>query len=1052
MRLLNFFSKGFLSLAVLFALAFANTVQAAEGGSGNYTTADQDQFTISGVVSDASGLPVVGATVVLVNAANRGTFTDATGAYSLTVSPGDELEFSMMGYAVQLYTVGNATLYNVTLVEDAVQVDDVVVTALGIRREAKALGYSAQEVGGDALVEARQANVTNALSGMVPGLQVVKGAGATSAAKITLRGSSSLTGDNQPLIVIDGIPMDNTVDSSLGEYGSTDRGNGLSDINAEDIESMTVLKGGSAAALYGSRAGNGVILITTKSGEKKEGLGITVSAGVTIENALVYPEFQNTYSQGDNGLYDNLSSNSWGTYMDGSVTGTDWKGDNVTLRAYDNIDSFIQTGVTNTQNITLQQQYNKTSVYASVGRMDLDGMTPNNTQNRTNIVMRGTSNLGATDKWKLDVKMNYINTKTANRPATGIAPNSAFYALYKLPRSINLNDFNNPSVDESGNQLWWNTATTEENPWWTTQYNNRTEDRDRYIGHLSLSYQFTPWLSGEVKGGMDSYSTYRSNKLSTGGHTTPEGSYSESVNKFTEANYSFLFIAQKDNIWGNFGGSATFGGNMMDQENTSMSGSVSALVVPNVFSLGNGEDQASASYSTSLRKLNSLYGSVQMNWNGALFLDATLRNDWSSTMSKANRSYMYPSVSFAGLVSELVEMPSWFSFAKVRASYAEVGNDLDPYQLYNNYTISTSILDHTLASIPTTYYNEDLVSESIRSWEAGFDIRFLNNKLRLDASWYRSNAVNQLISLPMDGSSGYSYKMINAGNIQNEGFEVAFGADIMNTGGFTWDAMFNFSRNRSKIISLTEGVDQYLLGSTESINVVAQVGGGYGDIYGTAVKTVTDTSSPYYGQPILTEAGLPQKADDYEYLGNQQPDAQLSMTHTFAYKNISLGMQFDASIGGKFFSMTNAILNKLGNSAATTDADGMRTEFVASGVVEDGNGGYTVNTTPTTYEAYYGSQGMGTGNYGIVSPYIYDATSVRLRNISLGYNFPKRLLGNSIQKLNVSASCYNAWLIYSAVPGIDPEGVSGTGTNVSSLELGLPPTSRTFTFNVTIGF
>ncbi|MFI3263014.1 MAG: SusC/RagA family TonB-linked outer membrane protein, partial [Rikenellaceae bacterium] len=965
-------------------------------------------------------------------------------------SEGQQLKFSMISYTAQIYTVTTATVHDVVLVEDALTVNEVVVTALGIKRDAKAIGYAVSEIDGDALAESRQTNVTNALSGVVPGLQVVKGSGATGSSKITIRGQSSLSGTNQPLIVIDGIPMDNFTNGDNSYWGSSDMGNGLSDINADDIETMTVLKGGSAAALYGSRAGNGVILITTKSGKQSDGLGITVSSSIGFENPLITPKLQNSFSQGTRGIYNNLSVYSWGAATDGVNTGTNWNGKTETLKTYDNVGNFFNTGVINTQNITLQQQYNKTSVYASIGRMQNNDVVPETKLERTNIVLRATTNLGTSDKWKLDAKMNYVKSSAQNRPTQGINQSNTFYTMYTLPRSINILDFN-PSIDSEGNQIWWSSGTSSQNnPYWSAQYGQTYDVRERYIGFMSLSYEFLPWLRGEIKGGMDNYTTTAWSEIHTGGLSNPAGSYSRGVEQFSETNYSFLLIAQKDHLFGKFGGSATFGGNLMSQLRQSQGAGVNELVVPNLFSLGNGVDNAWISESIANRKMNSLYGSAQLNYDSYLFLDVTLRNDWSSTMSKENRSYMYPSVSLSGIISDMVELPSWFTFAKVRASYAIVGNDLDPYQLYNTYSIGSNIFDNTTATPGDIYYSENLVSEKVKSWEAGIDVRFLNNRIRLDASWYKSNATNQLFPLAMDAASGYSYKMVNAGNIQNQGFEISLGADIITGREFNWNATLNVSRNVSKIIELIEGVTEYELGSIENMKVVAEVGGAYGAIYGTKIQTVTDKDSPYYGQWLLTDTGLPQATSDMEYLGEQSPKANISLGQNFSYKGFNLYALFDASIGGKIFSMTNAVLDAYGNSEASAPG-GKREDFIVQGVISDGNGGYIKNTNYVTPQQYY-SDALGVGNYGIMEAHTYDATSVRLRTISLGYSFPKRLLGDAVQRINVSFTASNPWLIYTGAPGIDPESVSGTGTNVQSFELGISPTYRSYTFNVAIGF
>lgn len=1010
-------------------------------------------LSVTGVVtSQDDGQPIPGVTVLLKGTTNA-VLADIDGVFKLNNVPSNgTIEFRFVGMETMVIPVEGRTKIDVVMGTAAVSADAVVVTALGIKRESKALGYAAQEVKGAALSQTRSVNVTNALSGQVPGLQVVRGGGATGSSKIILRGMTSLTGNNQPMIVVDGVPIDNFVGGGLDMHGNNngvDYGNGLGDINSEDIESMTVLKGGSAAALYGSRAGNGVILITTKSGLKQDGLGITVQAGLAIEDMLVVPQLQNNFAQGSQGVFDGKVRTSWGPYMDGTARGTNWKGESVVLQSYDNIGSFYRTGVIDTESITFQQKYDKTSVYASVNRMNDASMVPETKINRTSVTARATTNLGKTDKWTVDFKVNYVNSQAQNRPVQGLNQSNPFYTISTLPRSIDLGEFSE-AIDSRGDQIWWDRENTpQDNPYWTSKYNQTHDQRNRFISFGELSYQFTPWLKGALRAGMDFYNTKNDRKKHSGGLSTPEGLYEVGTEEFNEQNYSFLFVAQKDEVVGDFGGAITFGGNLMYQNRSKMSASSGPLLIPNLFSLNNGIDKPTVNETPTKRRMNSLYGSVQVNWKRAIYLDATIRNDWSSTMSAANQSYMYPSVSVSAILSELIDMPQWFTFLKLRGSYAEVGNDLSPYQLYNYFSLGKDIWGNATAEPNKTLYNKNVLSELVKSYEAGIDIRLFQNRLRLDVSWYKSNATRQLLDIPLDPATGFNSKKINAGNIENQGWEVAIGADVFE-GPFTWTTGINFSQNQSKIIALADGITQYELGAIEDLKVVASVGGLYGDIYGSTVQKVTDPNSQYFGRWLLNDKGEPVKDGSFSYLGNQSPTAIVGWNNTFGYKGVNLTMNFDARIGGKMYSSTIATLNKYGN-AATTAPGGNRDSFIVSGVIKNADGSYTENTNTISPQRYYGEI-LGQGNFGIIEPYLFDATSVRLRTLSLGYEFPKKMLGKSVQRLGISATANNLWLIYSSVPGIDPESVSGTSTNVQAIELGVPPSSRSFTFNVTIGF
>lgn len=1040
------------------ALGFTGNAVANPNTGNPAIDISQQDTKITGTVEDEFG-PVAGASVVIKGTTN-GTMTDMDGHFTLEgVKKGDIIQISFIGFATQDIPYTGQTALNVKLEEDAQKLDEVVVTALGMKRDKKALGYAMQELKGDELLSSREPNLANSLSGKVSGLQIVRSSnGVGGSSKIVLRGNNSLTGSNQPLIVVDGTPMDNFtggVDDVWGNSGA-DMGNGLSDINPEDIESMTVLKGASAAALYGSRAGNGVILITTKSGKKNEGLGITINAGITTESIFLKPDMQNSFGQGSVGAYDNQSRLSWGPKAEGQTV-TDWMGRQVPLRTYDNIDAFFNTGTSFNEGISFQQNIKGTSVFSSINRSDDAGITPESKLNKTNITLRATTFLDEAEKWKVDAKVNYINLNAHNRPIQGVNPSNAFNTIYNLPRSLNVADFKN-SVDEDGNMIWWDASKNpQENPYWVTKYRQNNDTRNRLLGNIALKYAPTNWFNVELRGGTDYYTTTKNEKVYAGGNTTPSGLYSEGSETFYENNYSFLATANKDNLIDRLGGFVTFGGNLMIQRRTKMNASAGELLVPNLFSLNNGINKPTVTSELIRRKMNSLYGSLQLNWDGYLFLDITARNDWSSTMSKANRSYFYPSVSLSGVISDMVpklggQMPEWFTFAKVRASYAEVGNDLDPYQLYNNFTVGKDENGNTTAAPGNVLYDSSVRSELIKSWEAGFDIRFFNNRLGLDAAWYKTNATRQLLNLPMDPFSGYSSRKVNAGNIQNEGIEISLNGLILdNPKGLSWNSTAQFSLNRNKIIDLYPGVTLYDIKTLDAIQIVAVQGSYYGDIYGQTFQRVEDKNDPNYGKIIVGEDGLPLITTGKSKVGNQSPDWMLGWTNSFSYKGFNLSFLVDFRIGGDLYSATASNLYTRGNAAGTV-VNGERQDFIVPNSVVQTPNGYTENKVPVTHQNYWERIGS-TGNYGLPEMYTYDATNIRLRNITLGYDFNKAMLKNTpFQRLRLSATCNNVWMIHYNLPGIDPESVSATNTNATGFENGAAPTSRSFTFNVTVGF
>ena len=1042
--------------------AYATPVETA------MTQTQDRKVAFTGTVQDSKGEAIVGATILVKGQAKgKGTLTDPKGHFTLSgLKVGSELVISCVGYKTQTVR-WTGTPLSITLEDEMTQLSGVVVTALGIRREKKALGYAMQEVKGDQLMAVREPNITNALSGKVSGIQIIKGSSSPgSSSKIVLRGNSSLSGSNQPLIVVDGVPMDNTTGATNNDFWNpaADMGNGLSDINAEDIESMTVLKGASAAALYGSRAGNGVIQIITKSGRKNNGLGVTISSSVGVERLFMVPRLQSQFGQGTDGAYKNDVSSSWGPRIEGQEY-TKWDGTKTNMQAYDNVANYFKSpGIDLTENIAFSQMYDRTSIYSSLTRTDNKSHIPGASLGRTNMTLRATTKFGPSDRWSTDTKVQYIRSFVQNRPLNGANASNAFYTMYSLPRSMDIRDFEEARTPQ-GAMRWYGVG-NQTNPYWASKYNLNNDTRDRFLISAALKYKITDWLNAELRVGSDQYSTrierktYAGSPIAGGG-----GKYETEQIKFYENNYSFLVSAQRDNVFGKLGLSGSVGGNLMERKHNGLRASVSQLIVPNLFSLTNGTDKPDNSESYSHKKINSLYGTAQLNWDGYFFLDGTLRNDWSSSLAKANRSFLYPSISTSLVITDMlrkmdVNAPSWLSFAKVRASAAQVGNDLEPYQLYSAYRIEKDPLGGTMANIDNVLYNEKVRSELIKSYELGLEMRFFDSRFGVDFAWYRTNATNQLIRLGMDPASGYDAKMINAGNIQNEGIEFMVTADIIRSEGLKWNAQLNLSHNENRIIKLYDGggiespVTEYNLGTYDNLKILAREGGKYGEIWGSSYKRVEDKTSDLYGKIITDENGLP-IAGDEKKLGDQQPDLLAGLTNSFSFAGFDLSFLIDARFGGKMFSGTNHAL-QAGGAAAATVVNGARDKFVVDGAIESEVAGktvYTKNTTEVTPQDYWGAIVGRSGNLGINEANIYDATSVRLRNIALSYTLPKSLLKNTpITKAKLGISCNNVWMIKSYMNGIDPESVFATGSNATGYEFASSPTTRSFLFNITLGF
>lgn len=1027
----------------------------------------QNTKTVSGLVKGADGNPLPSVSINL-KGTNINANTNENGKYSINVQ-GDNpvLIFSLVGLLTKEVAVGNANTLNIILdAVDSKEMEGVVVTALGIKREQKALGYAFQEIKGDVILERRETNLANALTGQVAGLQVIRGSnGPAGSSKLVLRGFNSLTGSNQPLIVVDGIPMDNFTGSQNNDFWNpaTDMGNGLADLNPDDIESMSILKGGAASALYGSRAGNGVILITTKKGAKRAGLGVTYSATVGVETLFMQPELQSAFGQGSNFIYNTLEGRSWGPKIEGQDY-TKWDNTIAKMTAYDNMGNFFKTGINNTHNLSFQQKIsNSTSIYTSGTYMHDDSRIPGAKLDRLNLTTRLVSSYGASERLTTDFKVQYINNKATNRPLSGSNTGNYFGQILTLPRSFDVRDLE-PGVDANNNHFYYLPIdqSSAVNPYWNYKYNQNTDSRDRFLLNGLIKYKFNDWLVGEIRGGADIYNTKSQSKLYASSPIMLNGRYAEGSNTFTEKNFISSLTASKANLFGKLGGSLGVYGQIMNRKQNYLSANSGELEVPNLFSVNNGKNPPSVEQFISEKQINSLFGNFEINYDGYWFLNLTYRNDWSSTLSKENRSYVYPSISTSLVLSELItkngnNLPKWLSFAKLRGSYATIGNDLEPYQLLNTYKIEKDANGNTISRRENVLNNPNIVSELIKNFEVGVESKFLNNRIGVDFTFYKSNATNQILRIPMNPLSGYEYRRLNAGNIENKGIELVLNARILEqSNSFTWDMTFNFAKNKNKIIDLYEDVNTYLLGGYDNVTINAVKGQYYGDIWGVKFNRVTDVTSANYGKLILNNQGLPTATSQTSRLGNQLPKAILGLSNTFKYKDFSFSFLIDARLGGEIFSATNFFLQTNG-LAAKTVKNGGREEFIVDGVVvvdpaspDPNKPNYLTNSTKVSHQNYWGA--IAVGNLGITEANIYDATNIRLRNVALNYTIPSHLLNNCfINRAKIGFSVNNVWMLKSHLNGIDPESVYATGTNAIGFESLAPPTGRSYFLNIAIG-
>lgn len=1035
-------NMGILSCCFLPALSYANdTVSDAV----TVTNSQQQAKTVSGVVSDSNGEPIIGANV-LVKGTTNGTITDLDGRFTLEVPAGATLQFSYIGFNTQEIPYKGEASLAVSLVEDTQKIDEIVVTALGIKREKKALGYSMTELKGESLTQTRDANVANALAGKVAGLQIKQnGTGVGGSSRIIIRGNNSIAGNNQPLIVVDGVPIDNFSGGTddLWGNGNLDKGSGISDISPDDIESMSVLKGPAAAALYGSRAGNGVVMITTKKGTTNKGWGINVNTNFTAENPMQTPEFQNVYGQGVGGAFDNNKGSNWGPVMDGSEKDMAMGKFAYAARDNDLYKDFLRTGTTWTNSVDLSKSTEDVTFRAGATRLDNKGVVPNSGMDRTSINLRSTAKMS---KWlSADVKVNYVSQHTNNRIKLARDPDNIFMNYLSTPRSVGFSDYDgfadNDWKREDGKPAGFliDPNANANNPYWSAYRNTNSDKKDRFIGFAALDFTFTDWLSLKLRSGMDNYTIQYGWVRATGNpYWETNGSMTENIDKFTEINSDFLLTAKGN--WNKFGVVGTVGGNIMYRSKSEYKESSGEFVIPEFHAISNGKTHG-GEYSLNRKQINSLYATVSMAWDDYLYLDLTARNDWSSTLPKDNSSYFYPSVGVSWIFSQMInKMGSSLgpiSFGKVRASWAQVGNDADAYMLRDYYNIGYDIKGGIFnASNADWMANPNLKNETINSWELGLELKALNNRIGVDVAYYKKNSKDQILKIDVPAATGFKKKMINAGNIENKGVEIALNATPLATeSGFQWDTQLNWSKNINKVVSLTTDTKEQILsdGSVTFLKIVAHEGGSYGDIYGYAYKR--DEA----GNKIIGATGVPLKTDDMVLLGNNQPDWMMGWSNTFMYKNFVLNFMLDMRYGGDVYMGSIRTGSSSGSLAMTLDG---REGMVVPGVMADG----TPNTTSVRAESYW--SGIG----DITEAYMYDATNIRLRELSLGYNFPRTMLAKTpLTGIKLSFVARNLFMIQSKTKGFDPEAAYTSG-NAQGIEWGSMPTMRSIGFNINLAF
>lgn len=1016
--------------------------------------------TITGTVTDQDGLPLPGVNI-LVKGTTVGTQTDFDGNYSIQASAGQILVYSYIGMADVEKTIGAESTINTQMTEDAQALEEVVVTALGIRREEKALGYAVQGISGDGLTEARESNISNAISGKVAGVQVTSTSGSVGASsRIVLRGNSSITGNNEPLYVVDGVPIDNRSFGNAGSGGGVDLPNGAADINPDDIESVSVLKGPNAAALYGLRAGNGVIVITTRRGSEGKKFEVSFNTNVTFSNPLILPDYQNSYGQGGDPSYfeyvDGASGGvgdgvdeSWGPPLDVGLEFIQWNsqlindGNPIPWVSYpDNVRDFLDTGVNISNNLSLT----KGKMRLSIGNSDEKGMIPFTELKKTTIGFNGTLDLG--ERFTASLSANYFNIDSDNLPITGYNNENPFQQFIWSARNVNFSDLrdwrNFPLAPDhtpaAGTPLNWN-HNFQNNPYWVLETNRNTLEKDRIVGNVDLSYQLNDWLTLSTKLGADFYSQLETNRQAKGSNNAPDGTYTEIQRRFEEINASVLLSLEKE-ITEDILFSFNVGGNHMNRQYSSTFGSLPALELPDLYNLSNLQTGATATVNNTKRdqKINSLYGYGQIAYKNFFFIDFTGRNDWASILPKKNNSFFYPSVSTSIVLSDIFDLGERINFLKLRGGWSKVGSTgaLDPYNINPTFSLNNTGFGNQ-GQLPNTQYNPNLKAETVTGIEVGLDAKFFQNRLRLSATYYDQQSEDLLVPIQVSSSTGYRNVWDNIADMSNKGVEIQLGGTVVRTEDFNFDIDLNWAKNDNQVTSLGE-LDSYILGSQWGVTLEARAGQPYGALVGRDFERTDD------GQ-VIYQNGLPLINQTPQVLGDIAPDWTGGANFSIRYKNFDFSTLIDAKIGGDIHSMTYA----WGRYAGTLEETliGREGGLVGEGVMSDGNGGYVPNNVVVPAKSF----NQASYSNSIESSAIFDASYVKLRQVTLGYSIPSRLLENTpIQSLKFSVVGRNLAILYKKAPHIDPETGFSSANGEQGQEFGQYPSSRNIGFNINLKF
>ncbi|WP_051359860.1 SusC/RagA family TonB-linked outer membrane protein [Adhaeribacter aquaticus] len=1065
--------KAVLGMSLLSGITIATDSVAGNAGANYVSNNSSAKFVSSNrfldwritgrvVSSKGEGLPGV---TVLVKGTTTGTATDADGNYTLNVPErAGTLVFSYIGFTTMERAFSGAGTVNITLADDAKALEEVVVTAFGIKREARKLGYSTATVSTENLTQTRTNNVGNSLVGKVAGVQVQAApTGAGGSSKIRIRGQASFGGNNSPLIIVNGVPINNSAGGSANGAGTgaagearTDTGDGLQSINPDDIESMTVLKGAAAAALYGFRAANGAIIITTKSGKGQTGIGVEVTSNFIADQALDYTDFQYEYGGGENGRRPQVLQGgpnaargastgtgqwSFGEKFDGQpVIGHDGQ-----MHPYspnrDRVKDFYRTGTTWTNSVALSGGSEKGNFRLSFANTDANNIIPNSDFHKKILNFGLTYNL--TEKLSAQLNANYSNELNHNPPIVSQQDFNINQTLYNLSNHTDVSWLEAAYQDENGNEIFPSRFTNRSNPYWTINKRFENSRRDRIFGNASIRYQVLPWLYVQGRVGQDYFTNPYNFNRPTGtaflsvAPTGFNGDYYESVSTFRERNLDFLVGGNRE--FGKFGIDFTLGGNSMDIKNSRLGTSVTNFYVRDLYHINNGQVK-NPNYFYSQNRVNSLFGTVDFSFNNYLFLNLTGRNDWFSTLNPKSNSYLYPSISTSFVFSQAFStLPAWVNYGKVRVAYAEVGGATDPYQNALFYNINPNPLsvggfNYAIGNVSSGVSpNPNLRPLSVKELEAGLELRTLDNRVNLDFTVYRKNTVDEILNVDISHASGYGQTKVNVGRLRNQGIEALLSLEPVRTENLTWNSAFNYTINRSKVLELAAGQQRFDMESGEFIGVVSQeVGQPLNSLRGF------DFRRDAQGR-ILTASGRFLQGNMVTY-GSAVPVHTGGWLNTVTYKGIRLFAQVDFKAGHKLISNSNFNFTRHGlHKMSLVGREG--------GVVFDGvNADGSPNTTAVPAQDFY-------NNYrstSVATPFVYNASFVRWRTLSLGYDFSRFVNKSFIKGLNVNAFVNNVLMIKKYVDNLDPETQYSTSDRFAGLEAHALPTTRSYGLNVNI--